>query len=99
MLEQYLSHEQHQIRRSKMETMCDILATIAAGTERPTHIMYKANLSWKIMQNYMKSLESQGLIVLLEDQGRRLYRLSEKGFRLLGQINSVRDGLLIETKY
>ena len=79
-----------------METMFDILKTIASGTERPTHIMYKANLSWKVMQQYMKNLESQGVIVPSDEQGRRVYHLTEKGFKLLEQFNSVRDGLLLQ---
>ena len=85
-----------QVRRSRMETMFDILSTIAAGTEKPTHIMYKANLSWKVMQQYMKRLESQGAIEPKDEQGRRVYRLTEKGFRLLEQFNSVREGLLLQ---
>ena len=79
--------------------MCDILTTIAAGTEKPTHIMYKANLSWKVMQQYMRSLESQGLIALMDEEGRRTYRLTEKGFSLLSQINSVRESLLLQTTH
>ena len=84
-----------QGRRSRMETFGDILKTIAAGTEKPTHIMYKANLSWKILQQYLKALESQGLVIPSSEDGRRVYRLSEKGFKLLSQFNSVRDDLLL----
>lgn len=76
--------------------MFDILKAIASGTERPTHIMYKANLSWKVMQQYMRTLETQGIVVPNEEMGRRIYRLSEKGFKLLEQFNSVREGLLLE---
>lgn len=88
--------EDMQVRRSRMETMFDILTTIAAGTEKPTHIMYKANLSWKVMQHYMKQLESQGVIAPADEQGRRVYHLTEKGFKLLEQFNSVREGLLLQ---
>ena len=85
-----------QGRRSKMETFGDILKTIAAGTEKPTHIMYKANLSWKILQQYLKALEAQGLVIPSNEDGRRVYRLSEKGFKLLSQFNSVREDLLLK---
>ena len=97
MVEQYLTSEQHQqTRRSRMETMCDILMTIAAGTEKPTHIMYKANLSWRIMQQYMRALETQGLVIASDDQGKRVYHLTEKGFKLLSQLNSLKEGLLLQ---
>jgi len=89
-----LNAEQH--RRSRMETYGDILKTIAAGTEKPTHIMYKANLSWKILQEYLRLLESQGLIIPTAEEGRRVYHLSEKGFKLLSQFNSIREDLLLK---
>jgi predicted transcriptional regulator len=80
-------------RRSRMETFCDILRAIGAGAEKPTHIMYKANLSWTVMQNYIKSLETQGLVVSVSDQGKRLYHLSDKGFQLLKQFLTIREDL------
>ena len=95
-LTQNLVNNDSQVRRSRLETMFDILKTIASGTERPTHIMYRANLSWKVMQLYMRNLETQGMVEPIDEQGRRIYRLTEKGFRLLEQFNSVRDGLLLQ---
>jgi hypothetical protein len=47
-----------------METFCDMLAAIGKGAEKPTHIMYKANLSWNVMQAYLKVLVTQGLVVI-----------------------------------
>lgn len=87
---------QARFRRSRLETIYDILEAIAAGTDKPTHIMYKANLSWKILQQYFKSLESQGIVALNNDQGRRAYQLTEKGFNLLAQFKVVREGLLLQ---
>ena len=81
-----------------METVCDILRAIAAGTEKPTHIMYKANLSWTVMQGYVSSLEAQGLVIADLDQGKRLYHLSEKGFQILSQFESIREELDILNK-
>ncbi len=82
-----------------METLLDILTIIGTGVEKPTHVMYKANLSWTIMQQNMKLLESQGLVIPSEDQGRRIYRLSEKGFTLLKQFESVREGLMLRNEH
>ena len=80
-------------RRSRMETYCDILRAIGAGAEKPTHIMYKANLSWTVMQGYIKTLEAQGLVIPSEEGGKRLYRLSDKGYQLLNQFLSIREDL------
>ena len=81
-----------------METFCDILRAIGAGAEKPTHIMYKANLSWTVMQGYIKSLELQGLVITTVDQGKRLYHLSEKGFQLLSQFMSIREDLKLQSE-
>ena len=80
-------------RRSKLETYCDILKAIATGAEKPTHIMYKANLSWTVMQGYIKALETQGLVISQDDDGKRLYHLSDKGYQLLNQFLSIREDL------
>ena len=85
-------------RRSRMETFGDILRAIAAGAEKPTHIMYKANLSWTVMQGYIKTLEAQGLIIADSDQGKRLFHLSEKGFQLSSQFMTIREELDISDK-
>ena len=78
-----------------MVTFCDILRAIGAGAEKPTHIMYKANLSWTVMQQYIKSLETQNLIIATSEQGKRLYHLSDKGFQLLKQFMTIREDLNI----
>jgi len=86
--------QQQQLnRRSRMETFCDILRAIGSGAQKPTHIMYKANLSWTVMQDYIKALEAQGLVVSDNEEGKRLYRLSQKGFQLLNQFLTIREDL------
>lgn len=85
-------------RRSRMETFCDILGVIRAGAEKPTHIMYKANLSWMVLQSYIKSLEDQGLIASTSNNGKRSYHLTEKGLTLLSQFNTLRESLNLGTE-
>lgn len=83
-------------RRSKLETIADVMKAIAGGAQRPTHIMYKANLSWGVMQHYIKLLEAQGLVVIDAEEGKNLYHLSEKGFQLLSQFVSIRRDLNLD---
>ncbi|MDA4130972.1 MAG: hypothetical protein OK457_09395 [Thaumarchaeota archaeon] len=80
-------------RRSRMETLCDIVKAIGAGAEKPTHIMYKANLSWTVMQGYIKDLETQGVVFSQETDGKRLYKLTEKGYILLKQYVAIKEDL------
>jgi len=81
-----------------METFCDMLRVIGAGAVKPTHIMYKSNLSWKIMQSYIKSLEAQGLVVISSEDGKHLYHLTEKGFQLLKQFQSIKEDLNLQNE-
>lgn len=80
-------------RRSRLETYGDILYAVSIGASKPTHIMYKANLSWVVMKEYLKSLEQYGLITSTENNGNRVYQLSDGGFRVLKQFLEVKDEL------
>jgi predicted transcriptional regulator len=80
-------------RRSRLETYGDILYAVSVGAEKPTHIMYKANLSWGVMKEYLKSLETFGLITSTEANGNRIYHLSDPGFKVLKQFLDVKDEL------
>lgn len=81
-----------------MEAYCDILRAIGAGATKPTHIMYKANLSWTVMQVYVKALETQNLITTVDEDDRKLYRLTQKGYQLLTQFLSIREDLNLDSE-
>jgi predicted transcriptional regulator len=80
-------------RRSRIETFFDVLCTIGSGIEKPTHIMYKANLSWTIMQIYTDSLIRKGLVLFEESEGKKRYRLTEKGRQIMQQYLSIKEDL------
>ena len=84
-------------RRSRLETYGDILYAVSIGASKPTHIMYKANLSWVVMKEYIKSLEQFGLITSTENNGNRIYHLSDGGFRVLKQFLEVKDELKLSS--
>jgi predicted transcriptional regulator len=81
--------EAHPLRRrSRLETKFDILRAIqqeqGGGEARPTHIMYKANVSWVVMQNYLDELESQDLVEgVPQRSGHKKYSLTAKGIECL----------------
>jgi len=87
-------HEQTN-RRSRMETYCEIIKAIAGGAGIPTHIMYRANLSWTSMQGCIKVLERQGLVQTQDEKGKRSYQLTSKGFELLKQYLSIKEELVL----
>jgi predicted transcriptional regulator len=80
-----------------MEVKLDILLAIKEGAGRPTHIMYRSNLSWSVMQGFIRSLEVQGLIKTEEKERKRKYVLTEKGERVLKTYESVRTQLNLIT--
>jgi predicted transcriptional regulator len=78
------------IRRSRMEVKIDILQAIKEGAGRPTHIMYRSNLSWSVMQGFIRTLEIQGLVKTEASERKKRYLLTEKGERVLKTYLSMR---------
>lgn len=67
-------------KRSQLEIIHDMLSSVQekGGTIKPTHLMYKSNLSYKLMQEYVELLLNRGL---LEEDGeeKKKYVITEKG--------------------
>jgi len=60
----------------------DILRAVKEGVEKPRQIMYKANISWAILQIHLKSLVENGFLTEIECGSRRRYELTQKGFNI-----------------
>ena len=66
-------------RRSQLEIRMDMLAAVKEGAEKPTQIMYKANLSWVALQTHLTQLLERGLLLWVADGNRRKYEITTKG--------------------
>ena len=71
-------------RRSRFEIYVDVLNEVKSGANKPTQIMYGANLSWKPLQGILKSLLNQGLLLEIDgdvkDKRTKVtYELTQKG--------------------
>ncbi len=90
-------------RRSKLEIRLKILAAVKQGVDKPTRIMYAANMSWKPVQLMLTHLVEQGL--LLEEvntgskQSKRRYQITEKGEKILDYFEKAKDILPLEDVY
>jgi predicted transcriptional regulator len=83
-----------QVRRSPMEMICDILAVVSGGPTKPTHILYKANMSWKVLSSYLDFLTSNGMLKKEEESGKRsIYNLTLKGKQILKLYQGLKDSL------
>jgi predicted transcriptional regulator len=80
-------------RRSELEIKMDVLRVVASGIDRPTQIMYKANLSWIALQSNLKSLVT-GTFLREEDLGnRKRYELTQRGFDVLSTFQKVVEAM------
>ena len=47
------------VKRSRLEIYFDLLKAVERGVDKPTNIMYKANLSWKTLREILSVLVSK----------------------------------------
>ena len=69
--------------RSRLSIVVSILEVIASGEERPTRIMYGANLSYDRLQKYLSSLVEMGLVKEEYTKSGSRYRLTPQGYEFL----------------
>lgn len=87
-------------RRSRLEIMLDVLSAVRKGEEKPTRIMYAANLSWTPTQRILTSLVQQGLLSeranTVGGRSKCRYKITEKGVRTLDYFEELKNVLDIE---
>lgn len=69
--------------RSRLQILADVLSLVNEGAKR-THIMYGANLSFKLLNKYLGEVLNAGLARLRDDG---LYEITEKGLIFLDKCN------------
>ena len=77
-------------RRSGLEISMDMLSTVKDGSERPTQIMYRANLSWRALQTHFKALVEGGMIKWVENGHRKRYEITDKGRAVLESYSKIK---------
>jgi predicted transcriptional regulator len=78
-------------KRERLNIIYDILRAIQVkdGLMKPTHIMYKANLSHKMLEEYLKELISRGFITEKTAPKGRTYALTDKGFDYISKYKLI----------
>ncbi len=68
-------------KREKLEVIYDILKVIQAkdGKIKPTHILYKSNLSHQMMNEYLEGLMLGKFLVEIKNTTGKSYKLTQKG--------------------
>ena len=86
-------------RRSRLELIYDILFSVQnkGGKIKPTHLMYKSNLSHKLLNQYLEELLQQELVVVEEEFSKKKQKstrtvvITEKGLGFLAEFRRMRE--------
>ena len=73
--------------RSRLEIIADILSVVRGGAKK-TEIMYQANLSYKLLIQYLKDVLEANLVTHASENS---FMLTEKGLDFLTQFNSYHE--------
>lgn len=87
-------------RRSRLDIVLKVLSVAREGVDKPTRIMYAANLSWRPTQRILSSLVQQGLLREIENTGSRRstkrYEITEKGASVVNYFERAKGLLEVE---
>jgi len=80
-------------RRSRLEIINDILKSIQGkgGAIKPTHLLYKSNLSHDRMKSYVEELKQKGLMCEEVKKEKKLFCITDKGFEFLANYSKIRE--------
>jgi predicted transcriptional regulator len=68
--------------------MAEIMEIAKKGALK-TEIMYKANLSFSQLNEYIKLLTSTNLLIKMPENGKTVYRVTEKGIDFLSRHEEI----------
>ena len=82
-----------QGKRSRIEIIHDMLQTISnkGGRIKPTHLMYKANLSHNQMKLYLDELMAKNMIEEEAKDERKIIVITDKGFSFIQKFNQMKE--------
>jgi predicted transcriptional regulator len=83
-------------KRERIEIIHDILQSIQTKRDnvKPTHILYKSNLSHQMLKDYLSELIAKNFIIEAQDKkGNKRYSLTDKGFNYLKDFGTIRSFL------
>ena len=78
----YALEQKPASNRTKVEILASILKVAGTRTLK-THIMYKANLSFRQLERYLNFLETNGMLARTLDDDTLMFQVTEKGNEFL----------------
>ena len=80
-------------KRNKLEVIKDILTVIREknGKIKPTHILYKSNLSHQMMKEYLGELMKKGFVEETILKENKTYSVTDKGINYLDEYHTIME--------
>jgi predicted transcriptional regulator len=80
-------------KRNRLEIIKDILEVIRSknGKIKPTHILYKSNLSHQMMEEYLNELKEKDFIKEIKTERSRSFLITEKGLDYINRYRMIAD--------
>jgi len=80
-------------RRGKIEIIHDMLRSMQdkGGNIKPTHLLYKSNLSHSKMKEYVAELMNNGMMEEIEVKKKRMFSLTDKGSNFLVEYSKIKE--------
>jgi len=82
----------HHSKRSRLEILANILS-FCAKEKKKTHIMYRANLSYRQLCTFIGFLTSMGLLTVVSDGKETFYRRTAEGTSFLRDFEKIESML------
>jgi predicted transcriptional regulator len=78
-------------KRTQIQVIKDILEVIKnkSGQIRTTHILYKSNLSYNMMENYLQKLKQKGLILETKYNNYKTFQITTLGLSFLEKFKAI----------
>lgn len=80
-------------RRGKLEIIADIFRSIQdkGGKIKPTHLLYKSNLSHAKLKEYVDILLEKGMIGEQQVKGKKMFFMKDQGHKFLLEFERIKE--------
>ncbi len=80
-------------RRGKLEIINDMLNSIKnkGGQIKPTHLLYKSNLSHSKMKVYLAELMDKGMVEEHLKKNKKMFAITDKGYEFLLEFERIKE--------
>lgn len=81
------------MKRTKLDIIHDMLNAIQekGGTIKPTHLLYKSNLSHQRMKTYLEELKEKNMVEEKEIKKKTMYAITEEGRKFLQDFKQMKE--------